>query len=280
MSPYPSTQPLVVRGVSKTFSPGSRFRLRRRPRRRVRAVQNVSFEVAPGTIFGLIGANGSGKSTLIRILSSLVLADEGEVRIFGYDVERESLQVRQLINRVSADPSFFRQMSALENLLFYGRAYGLAPSHARERAASILDRLGLDDGQQRAMIKELSRGQQQKIAVARAFLTSPVLMLLDEPTTGLDPRSKRDVQRFIREVRRDHRATIILTTHDMAEAEALCDRIAFIVAGRIVAEGTSAELRRSIAGGQPADDIDLEDVFMVLTGRTVDEDEEEVSVGE
>ncbi len=271
MSPYPSTKPLVVRGVSKTFS---------HRRRHVRAVQDVSFEVAPGEIFGLIGANGSGKSTLIRILSSLVLADEGEVSVFGYDVVRDSLQVRQLINRVSADPSFFRQMSAIENLLFYGRAYGLAPAYARAGAASILDRLGLEDGQRRAMVKELSRGQQQKIAVARAFLTSPALMLLDEPTTGLDPRSKRDVQRFIREVQRDHHATIILTTHDMAEAEALCDRIAFIVGGRIVAEGTSAELRGSIANGRSVDEIDLEDVFMFLTGRTVEEDEEEVTVGE
>jgi ABC-2 type transport system ATP-binding protein len=280
MSPFPSTKPLVVRDVSKTFTPGVGPRLRRRRRRRVLAVQGVSFDVRPGEIFGLIGANGSGKSTLIRILSSLVLADEGEVRVFGYDVERDSLQVRQLINRVSADPSFFRQMSALENLLFYGRAYGLSPSVAKERAASILDRLGLDDGQRRAMVKELSRCQQQKIAVARAFLTSPVLMLLDEPTTGLDPRSKRDVQRFVREVQRDHQATIILTTHDMDEAEALCDRIAFIVGGRIVAEGTSAELRQVVADGQPVDDIDMEDVFMVLTGRKVEDDEEEVTVGE
>src|SRR5207248_9493199 len=131
-----------------------------------------------------------------------------------------------------------------ENLLFYGRVYGLAPWSAKERSASILDRLGLDDGQRRAMVKELSRGQQQKIAVARAFLTSPILMLLDEPTTGLDPRSKRDVQRFIREVQRDHDATILLTTHDMEEAEILCQRIAFIVGGRIVAEGTPLDLRR------------------------------------
>jgi ABC-2 type transport system ATP-binding protein len=271
MSPFSSTEPLVVQAVSKTF---------RHRRRRVRAVQEVSFDVRPGEIFGLIGANGSGKSTLIRILSSLVLADEGEVRVFGYDVERDSLQVRQLINRVSADPSFFRQMSALENLLFYGRAYGLTSSFAKAGAVSILDRLGLDDGQRRAMVKELSRGQQQKIAVARAFLTSPVLMLLDEPTTGLDPRSKRDVQRFVREVQRDHQATIILTTHDMAEAEALCDRIAFIVGGRIVAEGTSAELRQAVADGRPVDQIDMEDVFMVLTGRKVEDDEEEVTVSE
>jgi ABC-2 type transport system ATP-binding protein len=128
------------------------------------------------------------------------------------------------------------------------------------------------------MVKELSRGQQQKIALARAFLTSPVLMLLDEPTTGLDPRSKRDVQEFIREVQRDHDATIFLTTHDMAEAEALCDRIAFIVGGRIIAEGTSLELRALVADGRPIDEIDMEDVFMALTGKSVEDDEDEVEV--
>jgi ABC-2 type transport system ATP-binding protein len=277
-------RPLVVRGVSKTFTPGIRPPWSRRPARRVRAVQDVSFEVAPRSIFGLIGANGSGKSTLIRILSTLVLADDGHVSVFGYDVRRESMQARQLINRVSADPSFFGQMSALENLSFFGRIYGVDGPAVRARAEEICDRLGLDRGHQRAMVKELSRGQQQKIAVARAFLTSPVLMLLDEPTTGLDPRSKRDVQAFVREVQRDHDATILLTTHDMHEAEALCDRVAFLAGGRIVAEGTPAELRAAHADGRPVADTDLEDVFMAVTGRHVDEDEdedeEEVTVGE
>src|SRR5262245_136707 len=249
--------PLTVRDVSKTFTPGFRAPWTKRPRRHVRAVQNVSFEVERGSIFGLIGANGSGKSTLIRILSSLVIADEGDVRIFGYDIQRDSIQALQLINRVSADPSFFRQMSALENLLFFGRIYGLPPDEVRERSEAILTRLGLERGHQRAMVKELSRGQQQKIAVARAFLTSPVLLLLDEPTTGLDPRSKREVQAFIREVQRDHDATILLTTHDMDEAEKLCDQIAFIAGGRIVANGTSEELKAAVGGG-------LEDVFMAL----------------
>ena len=107
-------------------------------------------------------------------------------------------------------------------------------------------------------MSHLSRGQQQKIAVARSFLTSPVLMLLDEPTTGLDPRSKRDVQRFIREVQSEHDATILLTTHDMEEAEMLCDRIAFLSGGRIVAEGTPLELRQQVAGDRPLDSIDME----------------------
>src|SRR3954464_4121062 len=271
-------RPLVVRGLSKTYTSGFRPPWSRKPRRRVRAIEDVSFVVERNTVFGLIGANGSGKSTLIRTLSTLVLADAGSVKVFGYDVEVDSMAVRQLINRVSADPSFFGQMSALENLLFFGRVYGLASDDIKRRSKEILDRLGLETQQQKAMVKELSRGQQQKIAVARAFLTSPVLMLLDEPTTGLDPRSKRDVQEFIREVQRDHQATIFLTTHDMDEAEALCERIAFIVGGRIVAEGTPLELRSMVAGDRSVDEIDMEDVFMALTGRSVEDDEEEEAV--
>ena len=268
-----SSEPLVVRGVSKRFKSTH-------PRRDVHAVRDVSFRVPRRSVFGLIGANGSGKSTLIRMLSTLVLADSGTVEVFGYDIERDSMEARQLINRVSADPSFFRQMSALENLLFFGRVYGMRGEAVKVRAEAILDRLGLGRQHQRAMVKELSRGQQQKIAVARAFLTSPVLMLLDEPTTGLDPRSKHDVQDFIREVQRDHDATILLTTHDMAEAEALCDRISFLVGGQIVAEGTSYELRQQVAGENGIDDvdkIDMEDVFMALTGKSVEDDEEEAT---
>jgi ABC-2 type transport system ATP-binding protein len=268
-----ATRPLVVSGLSKSFTSG------RKPKRRIRAVDDVSLDVPRNSIYGLIGANGSGKSTLIRVLSTLVIADAGTVEVFGYDVERDSMQVRRLMNRVSADPSFFGQMSALENLLFFGKVYGLGAADVRRRSVEIMDRLGLTAQHQKGMVKELSRGQQQKIAVARAFLTSPVLMLLDEPTTGLDPRSKRDVQVFVREVQRDHDATIFLTTHDMDEAEALCDRIAFIAGGRIVAEGTPHELRALVAGERPVDEIDMEDVFMALTGRSVEDDEEEEEVG-
>ena len=271
---------LVVRGLTKGFASGFRVPGSSRPRRTVRAVTDVSLQVDAGTVYGLIGANGSGKSTLIRTLSTLVLADAGEVRVFGFDVERDSMAARRLINRVSADPSFFGQMTPLENLQFYGRVYGLPATEIRTSAVDIMDRLGLGRDQQRSMVKQLSRGQQQKIAVARAFLTSPVLMLLDEPTTGLDPRSKRDVQSFVREVQRDHDATIFLTTHDMDEAESLCQRIAFLVGGRIVAEGTPLELRELVANGRALDDVDMETVFMELTGRSVedDEDEEEVSI--
>jgi len=272
--------PLKATGVMKSFGGGFDFgrvlpwnrNNKSDPSRRV--VDGVGFQIRRGEIFGVIGANGSGKSTLIRIISTLLLPDAGEVRIFGLDVVRDSMQVRALINRVSADPSFFRNMTAVENLLFFGKVYGLEKDEIRTRTPQILDRLGFEWERALEPMSHLSRGQQQKVAVARSLLTSPVLMLLDEPTTGLDPRSKRDVQRFVEEVRREHDATILLTTHDMEEAELLCDRIAFLSGGKIVAEGTPLDLRESVAAGRPLDEITMETVFMELTGRSVEEDEE------
>ena len=274
--------PLAVCNVTKRFGGGRRRRLPLpgRPARKqkppVPAVGSVSFEIRRREIYGVLGANGSGKSTLIRMISTLLLPDEGKVAVFGLDVVDEAMAVRRLINRVSADPSFFRTMSAMENLMFFGRVYGLTPQQVREQAPPILDRLGLERDRARGPMTALSRGQQQKVAVARAFLTSPILMLLDEPTTGLDPRSKRDVQRFIQEVRVAHDATILLTTHDMEEAESLCDRIAFLVGGRIVAEGTPLTLRERVAHEQalPLEQVTLETVFMDITGRSIEEDEE------
>jgi len=278
-------RPLEARGLVKAFkNTGRRRRTARGPdgrkaeaarRRKHLAVDDVSFAVEPGEIFGVLGANGSGKSTLIRILSTLLLPDAGEVRIFGLDAVRHPSAVRPLLNRVSADPSFFRAMSPEENLLFYGRAYGMPGGEIRRRSTEILDRLKLGKGRSKEPMQHLSRGQQQKVAVARAFLTSPRLLLLDEPTTGLDPRSKRDVQTFVAEVRRENETTIMLTTHDMDEAELLCDRITFIVSGRMVSEGTPLQLRKQVAEGRPLEEITMETVFMALTGQDIEEDEEE-----
>jgi ABC-2 type transport system ATP-binding protein len=268
--------PLDVDDVVKIFKP-KRFARNRQLRT---AVDHVSFRVHPGEVYGVIGANGSGKSTLIRILSTLLLPDGGRVSVFGYDAVADPEAVRPLLNRVSADPCFFSAISALENLTFFGRAYGLSGPMVRERSHDILCRLSLEEDRWRVPMLHLSRGQQQKVAVARAFLTMPKLMLLDEPTTGLDPRTKRDVQDFIAEVQRDHGVTILLTTHDMDEAEALCDRIGFIASGRMVAEGTPLQLRKEVANGRPVDEVDMEAVFMALTGRSIDEDEEGADDGD
>jgi len=211
-------------------------------------VDEVSFEIRRGEIFGVIGANGSGKSTLIRMISTLLLPDGGDVRIFGHDVVKEPMRVRPLINRVSADPSFFRNMTAMENLLFFGRVYGLSPRDVKVKTPEILRRLGFEWQKALEPMSHLSRGQQQKVAVARSFLTSPVLMLLDEPTTGLDPRSRRVMWDIVRGLVTDG-VTILLTTQYLEEADRLASRIALLDHGRVVATGTPAELKRLVPGG-------------------------------
>ncbi len=233
------------------------------------AVDDVSFSVAQGEIFGLLGPNGTGKSTLIRLMSTLLIPDSGTIRVFGHDVALDEMTVKRLINRVSVEASFFKKLTPMENLQYAARLYRVDPEAARDRIVAILKRLGLDDRAIFAPMEDMSRGMQQKVAIARAFLTSPVILLLDEPTTGLDPHSKREVQAFVREMRDTHATTVILTTHDMYEADALCDRIAIIDGGRFVALDTPAGLKRAIAGpDRPAPT--LEDVFLALTGRALE----------
>ncbi|MCG0239772.1 MAG: ABC transporter ATP-binding protein [Firmicutes bacterium] len=242
--------------------------LGRRPRQ-VAAVRGVSFQVPEGEIFGILGPNGSGKSTLIRVIATLLLPDEGTVRIFGHDVVRERTAVRQLINRVSVEAAFFKKLSAMENLMYAARLYGLPVKEATARAGAILDRLGLPRKKRVIPLEELSRGQQQKVAIARALMTNPRLLLLDEPTTGLDPKSKREVQDFILEAQREHGATVILTSHDMEEAERLCQRVAFMDEGRFVALGTPGELKAQF-GAHP--EQSLEAVFLACTGKGLGEE--------
>ncbi len=242
----------------------------------VRAVEDVTLTVKRREIFGVLGSNGSGKSTFIRLISTLLEPDEGTVRIFGYDVQKDERRVQQLINRVSVDAAFFKKLSPYENLIYAARLYGMPGEQAKQEIYAILTRLGIKPDRISQGLENMSRGMQQKVAIARAFLTAPVLLLLDEPTTGLDPRSKEDVQVFVRELRDTHDATILLTTHDMDEADALCDRIAIIDGGRIVAMDTPTELKRQVAllegKSGPAS---LHDVFMHYTGRNWEEYEGE-----
>jgi ABC-2 type transport system ATP-binding protein len=267
-APRPVGPPaLHLEHVSKTFVVG-------RKKKPVVAVQDVSMSVPRGEIYGVLGANGSGKSTLIRLVSTLLTLDEGRAEIFGHDVEREEMAVKRLINRVSVDAAFFKKLSPYENLAFAARLYGLHAGEARAEAVRILARLGISEKRMGSPIEQMSRGMQQKVAIARALLTSPTLLLLDEPTTGLDPRSKLEVQSFIEEVRGDHDATILLTTHDMAEADRLCDRIAILDRGRVVVEDTPHGLKQRVAhetGLLP----NLDNVFMTYTGRSLDEDVDE-----
>jgi ABC-2 type transport system ATP-binding protein len=266
---------LQVSGLTKRFvkSDGLRWPWKRNgnSRKPVVAVDRVSFQVRRGEVFGILGPNGSGKSTLVRCIATLLLPDEGRITVFGHDVLQEEMAVKQLINRVSVEASFFKKLTPMENLLYGARLYGLGAREARQRILKVLKRLGLKKETAFRPMEEMSRGMQQKVAIARAFLTRPILLLLDEPTTGLDPRSKREVQTFMEELRDNHDATILLTTHDMQEADALCDRIAILDEGRIVALDTPAGLK-DLVPGTSGHDPTLEDVFMELTGKRLVED--------
>ena len=260
---------VVVDHVSKLFV--RRSGLRRQPGKVVRAVDDVAFTVRRNEIFGILGANGSGKSTLIRMISTLLIPDAGRITVFGYDVLREEAEVKRLINRVSVEASFFKKLSPLENLRYALRLYGQSGMGVRDEIVRTLEMLGLEPDRVGQPLEQLSRGMQQKVAIARAFLTAPVLLLLDEPTTGLDPRSKQEVQAFVHRLRAEHDATIILCSHDMREAEELCDRIAMLEKGRLIALDTIDGLKRTVGPEMGTFDPTLEEMFIHLTGRAIDD---------
>ncbi len=236
-------------------------------RRRVAALKDVSFTMQRGECVAILGQNGSGKSTLVRLLSTLLLPDGGEARVFGHDVFGDPRPVRRMVNRVSVEASFFKKMSAVENLNYAARFYGITTGHTRREVPAILEKVGFPVSRTREPMENLSRGMQQKVALARALLTSPILLLLDEPTTGLDPRSKLEVQEFIKQLRADHDATILLCTHDLGEAETLADRIGILDAGELLVLAPADELKARYGAKT------LEEAFFVATGRDFEAEE-------
>jgi ABC-2 type transport system ATP-binding protein len=261
-------QAVEVHNLRKEFfrRDATRSGLRRR-RRRVPALEGVSFTVERGECVAILGQNGSGKSTLVRLLSTLLLNDGGGARIFGHDVFKEQRTVQRLVNRVSVEASFFKKMSSEENLAYAARFYGIGPSETKQKIPEILGRVGFPTDRKHEGMEHLSRGMQQKVALARALLTAPVVLLLDEPTTGLDPRSKLEVQDFIREIRATHDATILLCTHDLHEAEVLADRVGILDRGHLIALAPADELKELY-------EVDtLEEAFFAATGRAFEEED-------
>src|SRR6266487_4637699 len=253
---------LVVESLRKEFvrkaSRRGADKLKRR--RRVEALRGISFEMERGECVAILGQNGSGKSTLVRLLSTLLLPDGGSATIFRRDIQRDARAVRRLVNRVSVEASFFKKMSAVENLSYAARFYGMRGKDTKGQIPEILTRVGFPEDRRNEPMENLSRGMQQKVALARALLTSPVMLLLDEPTTGLDPRSKLEVQEFIREIRKTHDATILLCTHDLQEAEILADRIGILDRGKLIALAQADELKEQYEADT------LEDAFFSATG--------------
>ena len=230
------------------------------------ALHELDLVVERGGVTGVLGPNGSGKSTLIRILGTLLTPDAGIASVFGWNVVSDALQVRRHINRVSVEAAFFKELSPWENMVYASRLYGHGAG-TRRRVVDILDSLGLPSDVIDQPMKQLSRGQQQKVAIARSFLTAPSLLLMDEPTTGLDPRSKKEVQAVLETLRTGREITVLLCTHDMDEAAELCERVLMLDGGHVLADGTPGELCARYGAGT------LEDVFMQMTGKTLEAEE-------
>jgi len=233
---------VVVRGLAKTFRTGW-WRRRHQP-----AVCGVSFDVPPGAIFGVLGPNGAGKTTLLSILATLLVPDAGEARVLGLDVVRQAGRVRKRINLSSGSTSFLWSLTPREILDVAGRTYGLLARVRRPRVEGLLDRFELTTHADQPY-NELSTGLKQRLGLAKAFINDPELLILDEPTVGLDPDVAVRIRDEIAAVRRRGRTTILLSTHYMREAELLCDEIVFLRAGRILAHGDPPSLKREILSG-------------------------------
>lgn len=228
------------------------------------AVDRVNLSVKEGEVFGLLGPNGAGKSTTIRMLTTLLTPTSGTAQVAGFDVVRQPDKVREKIGLVAEKVILYNKLTAFENLLFFGRLYGLDEKTIRERAQKWLKMLHMDEWAN-TLVMKFSTGMKQRVNIARALLTEPRVLFLDEPTLGLDPQTRNLIRKFILELK-EHGVTVILTTHDMIDAEILCDRLAIIDHGRIVAIDTVKNLKQLV---KYKENPNLEDVYLYLTGEEI-----------
>jgi ABC-2 type transport system ATP-binding protein len=210
------------------------------------ALAQVSFEVQAGEIYGLLGPNGGGKSTLFRILSTMMVPTSGRAEVAGHDVTREPSAVRRSIGVVFQTQSLDKALTVAENLRAQGHLYGLSGAKLRDRMEYVMTRLGLGD-RRNDVVETLSGGLKRRVEIAKGLLHRPVVLLMDEASTGLDPRARRELFQYVDELRRGEGVTILLTTHILDEADR-CDRLALLHQGHLVAEGTPAQLRSRIGG--------------------------------
>jgi ABC-2 type transport system ATP-binding protein len=210
------------------------------------AVDGVTLDVPSGAVLALLGPNGAGKTTTVRMLTSILSPSSGSARVAGYDVVRQPAQVRAHVGVLTEQHGLYERMKAVEYLDFFGRAYRLSASERRKRSLDLMERFGLTFALDK-QLGEYSKGMKQKLALVRAMLHNPPVLLLDEPTSAMDPQSAKQVRDAIIELRRDQR-TFLLTTHNLNEAQQLADRIAIIRHGRIIANGTFDELAARFVG--------------------------------
>lgn len=220
---------IQVRGLHKTYG-------------KTQALEDVSFTVHEGEVFGYLGPNGAGKTTTVNILCGLLNRDAGDVRIFDLDIERDSVAVKQRIGVVPEESNLYPELTCRRNLEYLGELYGLSREARRKRAGELLETFNLDD-REAVSFRALSRGLKRRLTVAAALIHSPEIVFLDEPTAGLDVPSARSLRALITTINRNG-TTVFLTTHNLAEAEALCDRVLILVKGHVVTEGTASEIRQ------------------------------------
>jgi oleandomycin transport system ATP-binding protein len=244
------TNSIVAEGLTKRFGT-------------VTAVDGIDLTVKEGTVFGLLGPNGAGKTTTVHILATLVTPDAGHATIAGYDVQAQAHQVRQLIGLAGQYASVDEMLTGTENLVLLARLTGQPRNQAKQRAKDLLRQFRLDDAASRA-VKTYSGGMRRRLDLAASLVANPRVLFLDEPTTGLDPRSRNEMWNIVRDLTERHGVTVLLTTQYLEEADQLAERIAVVDHGRMVATGTPQELKASTGGAT------LDDVFLALTGHEIE----------
>jgi len=237
----------------------------------VRAVDGISFHIEPGEVYALLGPNGAGKTTTIRVLTTLIAADQGEVSVFGHRVRREAMLVRHLIGYLPQQLSADFGLTGYENVWLFARLFDLPRRDRERRVREVLAVMGLDDVRDR-LVRTYSGGMIRRLELAQALVNRPALLVLDEPTIGLDPLARADVWERVRSLREETGMTVLMTTHYMEEADALSDRVALMHHGRFRAEGTPARLKSALGPGST-----LDDVFRHHVGAAIED--EEVSGG-
>ncbi|MBI4313986.1 MAG: ATP-binding cassette domain-containing protein [Candidatus Omnitrophica bacterium] len=230
------------------------------------AVDDLSFSVEPGELFGFLGPNGAGKTTTISVLCTLLAPTGGSAQVAGFDCVRESRQVREQIGIIFQDPSLDERLTAWENLRFHAMIYHIPPRERRTRIESVLEMVDLAD-RRNSIVKKFSGGMKRRLEIARGLLHRPKVLFLDEPTIGLDPQTRRKMWEFVHSLRSNHQITLFLTTHYMEEAEA-CDRVLIIDHGKLVALGAPQELKARYSSPEAT----LEDIFIQLTGHEIREE--------
>lgn len=242
---------IIAEDLVKTFII-KRGLIRRRVKK-IKALRGVSFKVYRGEIYGLLGPNGAGKTTTIKIISTLLLPDKGRAEILGYDVVDEAQKVREVIGvSISVERGFFWRLTGYENLKYFGMLRGLTGNYLEERINYVLELVGLKQlGGEHKFFEEFSLGMKARLSIARALLHDPEVVILDEPTLGLDPPSARAIRQLLVKLAREEGKTILITSHNMYEVEQICDRVAIINKGLIIAEDTISNLKKLVSKETP-----------------------------